>query len=550
MKRRRARLRSAGWLTLGAALIVIIPGVAVSYAEPAVPAQPAEPVQPAPATDAVPDSAALPTTSGMLSPLPLAEAGESFVPDAVRAAAAERVLAKRDAMDAARPHPAPYIGPSEATGSQTAIRSGATDSLAIDRNNRNTRSQVVSSTLAEPAAANDGKRVFYSGNTYNSFSNNHGATWKPRPVHSGPAEANIPCCDADVVHHAPTDTTFASLLYTNAATTNGVVDIEVRRGSPSGLDCFYRIDPGGAANNVLPDYPHLAVTNGFLFLSTNNIGPSGWTGANTRRFNVAQMAACGATSFDSFNYVGTVGQRVHVPGETQQGVTCEYWAQYDNSTTIRWFQWCDSSSSPNQFTRPTPATNFANPDCRGGTGNFDFIERSTSWSITGFRGRAAVGGTQVTYLINASPDASRPQAHLRGQAISRFTLGVVADPVVWNSGICFGFPALGSNSRDDLGLSLAVGGRAGGGGTAAEGYVGVDDASTPGLFFSTVSETASGTHNRSDSRYGDYFTVRGNDQCPGAWSATNYSLLNGNTTSAHVNARYVEFRSTSQGVCP
>lgn len=97
---------------------------------------------------------------------------------------------------------------------------------------------------------------------------------------------------------------------------------------------------------------------------------------------------------------------------------------------------------------------------------------------------------------------------------------------------------------------MAVGGRAGGGGTAAEGYIGVDDASSAGIFFPTVIETASGTHNRSDDRFGDYFTVRGNDACPGAWTATNYSLLNGNTTSADVNARYVEFRSTSQAPCP
>ena len=482
----------------------------------------------------------------------MAQVGVSSVPLTVRAAARERVLAKREAMDSKISSAAGEAdaGPGHASP-QTAVRDdSSTEALAVQRNFRNTRAQVVSSTLAEPAAANDANEVFYSGNTYNSYSGNNGATWAAQAVHAGPAEAPAACCDPDVVHHAPTDTTFALLLYTNAAATNGVVDIEVRRGSPNAVDCIYRIDPGGAANNVLPDYPHMGVTAGFLFLSTNNVGPAGWTGANTRRFNVTQMANCQSASFTSFNYVGTVGQRVHVPGETQQGVTCEYWAQYENTTTIRWFQWCDTAASPTQFTRATTATTFANPDCRGGTGNFDFIERSTSWSITGFRGRVAVGGTQVTFLINGAGDAAHPQAHLHGQAISRSTLGVIANPVVFNSATCFGFPALGSNSRNDLGLSLAVGGRAGGGGTAAQGFIGVDDASSAGIFFPTVSLTASGTHNRADSRFGDYFTVRGNDQCPGAWSATNYSLLNGNTASAHVNARYVEFRSTSQAACP
>lgn len=533
--------------TLGAATLISMMGTTVSSAQ--------SPEEPNALSEISSESFPLPTESSVITPLSPARVKESSVGAAERAAARLKVLAKREAMDAANAEPSTLEAPAEAapeTGEETAIiEPDTTEVLAIQRNFRNTRAQAVSSTLAEPAAANDFNEVFYSGNTYNSYSNDHGFTWAAIGVHAGPAEAPVPCCDPDVVHHAPTDTTFALLLYVNNATTNGVVDIEVRRGSPNAVDCIFRIDPGGAANNVLPDYPHMAVTNGFLFLSTNNLrSGSVWTGANTRRFNVNQMANCQTTSSTSFNHVGSVGQRVHVPGETQQGVTCEYWAQYENNSTIRWFQWCDSVGSPTTFTRATTATNFNNPDCRGGTGNFDFIERSTAFSITGFRGRAAVGGTQVAYLINASSDASHPQAHLHGQAISRSNLGVIANLAVHNRSHCFGFPALGSNSRNDLGLSLAVGGRAGGGGTAAQGHIAVDDASSAGIFFPLVSLTASGTHNRSDGRFGDYFTVRGNDQCPGAWSATNYSLLNGNTSPAHVNARYVEFWSTSQAACP
>jgi hypothetical protein len=491
------------------------------------------------------------TTSGVVTPLAASAIRASSVSEAARAAAAQKHADQRDATDAAaNGSQAAVGGAAQPAGPETVIPAES-DTLAVQRNFRNTRATAVSSTLAEPSAANDANEVFYSGNTYNSYSGNHGSTWSAIGIHAGPAEANIPCCDADVVHHKPSDTTFSSLLYINSAQTNGVIDIEVRRGSPNAVDCIYRIDPGGTANNVLPDYPHMAVTKGFLFLSTNNLqSGTSWTGANTRRFNVTQMSNCQTASFTSFNYVGSVGQRVHVPGETQQGVTCEYWAQYENSSTIRWFQWCDSTTTVTQFTRATSAVTFANPDCRGGVGNFDFIERSTAWSITGFRGRTAVGGGQVTYLINAANDGGHPQAHLRGQAISRSSLGVIANLAVWNSGTCFGFPALGSNSRNDLGLSLAVGGKAGGGGSAAQGYVAVDDASSAGIFFPSVTLTAGGTHNRSDSRFGDYFTVRGNDQCPGAWGATNYSLKNGNTSSANVNARWVEFRSTSQPACP
>ena len=123
------------------------------------------------------------------------------------------------------------------------------------RNFRNTRAQVVSSTLAEPSAAQDSVEVFYGGNTYFSRSADRGATWTALAIPAGPAEASIACCDLDAVHHPVQDTTFHTVLYTNASQTNGVVRIFVKRSTIAGYDCTYLIDPGGTANNVLPDYP-------------------------------------------------------------------------------------------------------------------------------------------------------------------------------------------------------------------------------------------------------------------------------------------------------
>ena len=71
-----------------------------------------------------------------------------------------------------------------------------------------------------------------------------------------------------------------------------------------------------------------------------------------------------------------------------------------------------------------------------------------------------------------------------------------------------------------------------------------------GNFFAVATLTAQGTHNRSDGRFGDYFTARKNDICTQNFVATNYALLNGNTLPSHVNARYVEFRSSHDLACP
>lgn len=67
---------------------------------------------------------------------------------------------------------------------------------------RNTVATAVSSTLAEPAAANEGDSVFYTGNTYASSSDDSGAGWTHVALPAGPPDAPVPCCDQDVTSHS------------------------------------------------------------------------------------------------------------------------------------------------------------------------------------------------------------------------------------------------------------------------------------------------------------------------------------------------------------
>jgi hypothetical protein len=59
-------------------------------------------------------------------------------------------------------------------------------------------------------------------------------------------------------------------------------------------------------------------------------------------------------------------------------------------------------------------------------------------------------------------------------------------------------------------------------------------------FFPSIALVASGTHNRTDQRYGDYFTTHQHNPCGNNWTATSYAL-SGGTGVANVNSRYVEF---------
>lgn len=425
---------------------------------------------------------------------------------------------------------------------------GESEALQVRKNFRNTVAQTASSTLAEPAAASDQREVFYAGNTYQSRSADSGASWVNLGAYpAGPSDAPSVCCDPDALHASQTDTTFNLILYTNSTLTNGAVRIFVRRGTISGgVDCTYLIDPAGTSNNLVPDYPHMATSNNFLYLSMN----LGSGGAQTRRFNLSQMSNCQTVTFNTFTFLNSsIGQRVHVPVEN--ATTTMFWGQLDNATTFRIFSWPESTTSVSQTTRSVSSTNFTNPDCRGGTGHFDWIERSTAFSITGFRMRGATGGGSLEFLWNAAPDTQHTQAHIHGAVFRTSDLALIAQPRVFNNSFCTGFPALGSNQFGEYALSFGVGGdNIANSGTNARGGVAVDDGSSSGFFFPTFQTTATGTHNRSDGRFGDYFTVRKNERCPNAWNATNYSLLNGNTSASHVNARYVEFQSTADPACP
>jgi hypothetical protein len=164
-------------------------------------------------------------------------------------------------------------------------------------------------------------------------------------------------------------------------------------------------------------------------------------------------------------------------------------------------------------------------------------------SITGFNRRGAYGNGKVYLYWNVGPDASHTQGHVHSAIFSEATTNLLAETPMFISGntACNGLPIISTNDRGDLAISTAVGGRAGGGGSAAQGYVGIADDFAGGTgFFPSIVLTAAGTDNRIDQRYGDYFVTHRHNPCGNSWTATNYAL-NGGTAVANVNSRNIEF---------
>jgi hypothetical protein len=440
-------------------------------------------------------------------------------------------------------------------------------SQPLDKNVRNTVAQSISFvSLPEPAAANASKdiegtaSVFFTGNSltgaYRSYSTDDGGHWTNAGAFpAGPSDAPNVCCDTDVVYDPVRGVTFYLALYSNATDTNGVIRLFVRGRMNHADSCWYDLRATNAAgtplSNVTTDFPKLALSNNYLYVTSNDV-TNVWINSEVRRLNAAQLAACQSadTRISHASDFGIANQRVFVPVEG--ATTTMYWGVKDTtSSTFRVFSWPESSTSPSSVVRTVINTNFTKPDCRGGVNNGNYID-DLSASGVGFRTRGAVGGGRLTFFWAAGADATHSQGHLNGASFRTSDLALVESPVIFNNTFCFFGATLGSNSRGELGISLASGGRAGGGGDAARGFVGVDDNATTGIAF-TLALAADADYNATIERWGDYVTVRPNrrhSQCQSQWVATSYGLLGGNTSPSHVNARYVEFRSTNDSRCP
>jgi len=430
----------------------------------------------------------------------------------------------------------------------------APNTLVIGRNNQNTVANTntcgTGSTLAEPAAANEGPHVYSTGNLrHQEYSTNGGSSWTCAAAYpAGPAEAGIPFGDTDVIYDHSRSVTFNSVLYVNSALTNGIVRVFVRPSIPSAPTCFYNFDFDPSATNVLPDYPHLGLSNNFLYVSANRIGSS-WLGAAMRRLPLDTMAVCGSAPGNDVNFTNAGGQRILVPGHGARDVM--YFSWVNSPTQWRVFSWADSSASVLSTLVNVGTMTFGDPDCRGGVNNADWAGPLEA-SIIGFNVRTTVGNDFVNVWVPTNKDGSHPHAFIRGAQFrigsSQDALTLVQQPEIWATDKCMGTSTAGVNDRGDQGLAIAVGGRTGGGGPAVTTAVGMKDEFNPGpggFFFQGV---AGASHNPTNLRYGDYFTVRRQAPCGEFFTATGYGFLNG-TALSNINSRYVEFGRGRDQAC-
>jgi len=476
------------------------------------------------------------------------------------AALQERILQVRERMAARDSVPAgpggtsPMTGPDLQIGDLATQVHGAESAFVFGRSNENTLADdavAANSVLAEPAGAGNGPLVFMAGNfRHAERSFNGGVTWASVALPAGPADAPILCCDHDVQIDNARRMWIHSYLYINSTASNGVVRFDIRRNFSAAPVISYILDPAGTANNILPDYPHIGLTDKWLWITTNEIVGGSSQRARMYRVDLANIFDAVPVPAQAFFQwpATTEGQKVWTPAQGAEKRRYQVWSHAVSSTVDRWFLWRDSATSPTISTVALNASAYIDADCRGGTNNADYWGILNS-SAHGFQRRNVVAENKVGTYFGVGPDSSHVQGHIHGYlraatpatGTGETNLGaVIAQTALANSGVCLGFPHVTANKKGHLGFAIAVGGRAGAGGTAVGPAAGIADDFTslanPLVVFPYPGIAA--THN--PTRYGDYYNIHEDEPCEKWFASTGYGL-EGGTGVTNLDSRWVEW---------
>jgi hypothetical protein len=419
---------------------------------------------------------------------------------------------------------------------------------------RMTADPNVATGLVEPSTSNMGPYIFYLNNLRADFSADGGTTFTKidtEALRKPPPDAPNYCCDSNIVYDPSHSTWVMSRLYLDAARTHGVVQLSVIKNPPD-IACTYYVDPDANPNdnNVKPDYPQLGLSDNYLYLTMSEWTNGAWTRDEIRRFALEDVASC-VVPLPWFSYLrlSSVGRREWTPVRGAHEIM--YWGQIETTTQIRVFSWPESSVTPTSTLVSVQSTTFIDSDCRGGNNNQDWIGVKGWHMNEGFmRGAVARGGvgstnpetSRLQFFWNGGPDGtkSHPQAFVRSAVLQLPNLNVLDEPNINSLEVCYGYADAYPNARGDLGVTIAYGGKAGGGGAGLSAGVGIEDEYTTGYNLQNVYTTTTGTDMPTGLRYGDYLSVKSWQPCPLWWSAANYAFSGGGGP-ANVIARYVEF---------
>jgi hypothetical protein len=396
------------------------------------------------------------------------------------------------------------------------------------------------------AVSSDGI-VFETANSYGSYSTNgqHFTRLNPTTIFPNNLDGGF-CCDQIVEYVSSIDRFIWVMQFHKGS--NGLNRYRIAAASPATLKSsggkswtYWDITStqvGGGTGWL--DYPDASVGNNYLYVSADVVIKHG--GRVVIRIPLSEIKSASTINFGYTHYPdGRMAYGGHLAQNAQDEI---FWAGQKDSSTLRVFQWPESSTDynwtdvaigkwPNKASFPkglSSTTPDTNPK------RHDWLKK-----LSGFPGSAVLGATrlvsgsdrnrqnQVLFAWSACKGMSFPQPHVQWVALDRNNnFKLISQQQIWSASVAYAYPAFAINSNNDIGMSLEFGG-----GGNYENHV-------AGFWGDYVLYITTSSNEGTD-RYGDYVTIRPYAPDQKRFVAFGYGM---NTTG--FDTRYIVFSRPKQ----
>lgn len=401
------------------------------------------------------------------------------------------------------------------------------------------------SNVSEPSTGMAGRVRFMTSNWWAAYTNNDGANWSHlSPFTAFPSADGGFCCDQVVIYDPSRDMMIWYLQYIKSgsgAGDQGRQRIAVFRNTRGGITpggwITYDILPsavGGPATGEWLDYPDLALSDDFLWLTTNVFSTTADTFTRSVIIRVPlDNLLAGSPAPLTFYSQNTVGTFKMVQGAKD----VMYFASHLDTATMRIFQWPETSGTINIFDRGIPAWISATHSCPSASGS-DWCQRSDSRILAGARSwNQLTKQGELWWFWNVAQGGSFPRPYIDAAKFRESGLVRINRPLIWSSTHVYHYIAASSNERGDVGLSVGWGNPPN---YYPNSLLCIDDdfnGDPPGW---ECAASRFGTHGPSINRWGDYLSVR--PAYPGGhtWHATGFTQQGG-TAGDFTESRSIVF---------
>lgn len=390
------------------------------------------------------------------------------------------------------------------------------------------------STINEPSTANSGKNLFYTGNWYAARSRDGGDTWSYVSPY-----ADMPdfCCDQDVVYDKGRDI----MLWYRQGT--GMPNRYLLSSSNDGGAswCTYSINnsnyggPFGA--NDWFDYPHLAVSNDYLYITSNMFDAA--NPANFQRMILTKIPLDPLVTCSGFAFSWWSRATGYTWTPIQGATDVMYLGDHTDTDTFNICWNVESSGSLSCADRDIPAwtsTGKGSATCPVPDGN-DPCQRLDQRINAGWlKEDEDQNHHHLGFFWTVKQGGSFPYPYVNAVVFDAQTLTHLSSPIIWNPDYAWFYAGAAPNARGDLGIATYLAG----GGNYVQLHVGIDDdinGAPPGWEVRLLRASNDGPD---ADNWGDYLRVRPHSPDGVTWIVGGHTLQGGGG-GASVEPRYASF---------